>query len=288
MIEKISPQSTDLDKFQYDFNAYNEVKYHELKDDILLSKDISHDFFSIFLFEKVEGNHTIEGREFPLQDFQMHLVFPGQIHKCEYERCTKAYRFIVSKQILNMFGNYLMFPFSFYKKHPSFELSSEVFYKLLYEFQCIYCELQRNENVWEIVLQRIRVITLMISKEACRLFFIDDENAATKRLADFFKLVIEHFRTEKNVKFYADRMSLSPNYLNIICKRYFDKTASSIINNELILEIKMQLINSNKSIKEIAFDLGFKDLSGFSGFFSNNTGLSPRDFLIKYNRSGIN
>ncbi|AZA82625.1 AraC family transcriptional regulator [Chryseobacterium lactis] len=286
MDEKIHHQSVS-DSFQYNLNAYNGVLYQELIDNCLFEKEVNTDYFTVILFEKADGTHTIDLVEFPLKEFQMHLVFPGQIHQCNYENCIKAYRFVVSRQILDTFGNYLMFPFSFYMKHPSFKLSSEIFYRILYEFQNIYHELQHNENIWEIVLPRIRILTLMISKEACRLFFIDDENAATKKLAEFFKLVILHFRAEKNVKFYADKMSLSPNYLNIICKRYFNKTASSIINNELILEIKTLLINSNKSIKEIAFDLGFKDLSGFSVFFSNNTGMSPRDFLLKYHKSKI-
>ncbi|MET3036826.1 helix-turn-helix domain-containing protein [Chryseobacterium sp. NRRL B-14859] len=287
MGEKINHNLVRLNHLQHNLNNQNEVLYHELKDDSLLSEDRVNDFFTIFLFEKAEGTHTIDHTEYPLEEFQMHLVFPGQIHKWEYENSSKVYQFIVSREILNTFGSYLMFPFSFYKKHPCFGLSAEIFYRLLYEFQSIYDELRKNENIWEIVLSRIRIITLMISKEACRLFFIDDENAATKRLAHFIKLVMLYFRTEKNVKFYADKMMLSPNYLNIICKKYFDKTASSIINNELILEIKMLLVNSNKPIKEIAFDLGFKDLSSFSSFFSNNTGMSPRDFLMKYNKNKL-
>lgn len=287
MSNKIESQPDDFGKFQYDLNVYNEVKYQQLFNNSLFNKDISHHFFSIFLFEKADGYHIIDGKEFLLKDYQMNLVFPDQLHSYGCEKCCRAYRFIVSKQILDIFGSYLMFPFSFYKKHPSFELSADVFYNLLYEFECIYHEILRKENIWEIVLQRIRVITLMISKEACRLFFIDDKNIATKRLAEFFKLVMVHFRTEKNVGFYANRLSVSPNYLNIICKKYFDKTASSIINNELILEIKMQLNNSNKSIKEIASELGYKDLSSFSVFFSNNTGMSPRDFVIKYSSKEI-
>ncbi|MBV8326522.1 helix-turn-helix transcriptional regulator [Chryseobacterium sp.] len=287
MKEKTTGQSLRLGSFQYDFNAYKEIVYDEVGDSERYAQAKSYDFFIILLFEKAVGMHTIEEKEFPVAAFHMHLVFPGQVHQCEYESDHKVHQFILSRPILEMFGNYMMFPFAFYKKNPSFSLSSEIFYKLLYEFRGIYTELQRNENIWEIVLPRMRIITLMISKEACRQFFIDDENPATRKLADFFKLVMLYFRTKKNVKFYADRMLLSSNYLNIICKKYFDKTASSIINNEVVLEIKMLLVNSNKSIKEIAVDLGFKDLSSFSGFFSNHTGMSPRDFLVRYNRRRI-
>lgn len=288
MNEKISHQSITTDNFQYDFSLCSQIAIDEVKDNSSMhSENMMNTFFTIFLFEKADGIHRIDGKEFSVKDFQMHLVFPGQVNECKYEKFTSVYKVRVPHEILDMFGNYLMFPISFYKKKPDFELPPEIFYKLLYEFRSIYNEIKKNENIWEIVLPRIRIITLTISKEACRQSFINSENIATKRLADFFKLVILNFRTERNVKFYADEMFLTPNYLNIICKRYFNKTASSVINNELILEIKMLLINSNKSIKEIAFDLGFRDLSGFSSFFSNNTGMSPRDFLMKYGRNII-
>ncbi|MCL8538631.1 helix-turn-helix transcriptional regulator [Chryseobacterium gallinarum] len=285
MIEKINTLPIEQVSIPEDFNDYAEIIYHDLKDNATYTQETSHTFFTIFLFENAKGKHLIDGQEFPIKEFQMNLVFPNQAHQYECERLERAHQLIVPKQILDTFGNYLMFPFSFYKNHPSFELSEETFYRLHYEFRSIDRELKENENVWEIVLFKIRIITLMISKEAYRLFFIDSENAATKQLADFCKLVLVNFKTERSVRFYANQLSLSPNYLNIICKKYFHKTASSVINNELILEIKIMLINSNKTIKEIAFDLGFKDLPAFSYFFSNNAGMSPRDFVMKFNNS---
>ncbi len=288
MSENKHYQHGDTGLLYPDFSAFNQIVLDEIKNKDLYFEKRCHDCFEIYLIEKSIETCSIPDIQLTLNACEMHLVFPGDNLKCDHENIIRLHRFIVPASVWEMISSNLLFPVSFYKKHSAFDLPPEIFNKLLHECKSINDEIKKEKNIWEIVLLRIRVITLIISKEASKHFLTSTERSATHKLVTFFMLVMVHFREEKNVRFYADKISLTPNYLNTICRKYYNRTASSIINHEIILEIMMQLINSNKSIKEISIDLGFKDLSGFSSFFNNNTGMSPRDFLLMNGRSYAN
>ena len=94
----------------------------------------------------------------------------------------------------------------------------------------------------------------------------------------FEKLVEENHATEHYPKYYADKLAITANYLNFICKNVSGKTAGEIIRNRIILEAKRLLINSEFSISQISFQLGFEDNSYFTKFFKTNAHISPSEF----------
>ncbi|QQT56372.1 helix-turn-helix transcriptional regulator [Sphingobacterium multivorum] len=73
-------------------------------------------------------------------------------------------------------------------------------------------------------------------------------------------------------------MGISPNYLNILCQRHLNSTATEVIHNRLTQEAKDQLRYSEKTIKEITYSLGFYSVSAFSRFFKNRTGFTPTEY----------
>ncbi|WP_018627382.1 helix-turn-helix domain-containing protein [Niabella aurantiaca] len=78
--------------------------------------------------------------------------------------------------------------------------------------------------------------------------------------------------------YYARQLNITPNYLNILCKRSLFASANELIRKRLILEAKRLLGISGKSIKEIAYELGFCDTANFSNFFKSHTGVAPKAF----------
>ena len=91
-----------------------------------------------------------------------------------------------------------------------------------------------------------------------------------------FNLLVElYFRTQHQVRFYAQMLNKSPKTLTHIFARYNHKTPQEVIHERIILEAKRLLIYSDKSVKEISFALGFDDPNHFSHFFTQRTGKSP-------------
>ncbi len=75
---------------------------------------------------------------------------------------------------------------------------------------------------------------------------------------------------------YAKLLNISPKALAKIAKKHFNKTLSSIINDRIVIEAKTELYLTNKTVKEIAFELGYHDEFYFSRFFKVNTDVSPQ------------
>ncbi len=86
----------------------------------------------------------------------------------------------------------------------------------------------------------------------------------------------ENFKTKHSASEYADLLYISPKALAKITKTHFNKTLSSLINERIIIEAKRELYLTNKTVKEIAYELGYEDEYYFSRFFKVNAAVSPQ------------
>ena len=94
----------------------------------------------------------------------------------------------------------------------------------------------------------------------------------------FSALVEKYFHTLHKVSDYADLMNKSPKTLSNVFHALGDKTPLKMIHERIILEAKKLLLYTDKSAKEISFELNFSDPVQFSRLFKNVTGITPVDF----------
>jgi YesN/AraC family two-component response regulator len=95
----------------------------------------------------------------------------------------------------------------------------------------------------------------------------------------FLEFVRNNFKENFSLKEIADRLQTTELKLNELAKQHAGKTAQNVIYGLVISEAQRILQYQDQSIKEVAFDLGFKDPYYFSKFFKNHTGISPTEFL---------
>ncbi len=97
-----------------------------------------------------------------------------------------------------------------------------------------------------------------------------------------FKNELErHFKTRKSPKEYAGLLNISTSYLNECVKAITGLSVSTQIQQRVILEAKRLLYHSNRSVKEIASDLGYEDFSYFTRIFVRMAGMTPVVFRNK-------
>ncbi len=92
------------------------------------------------------------------------------------------------------------------------------------------------------------------------------------------RVVEEHFRKQRLLNFYADKLAMTPDRLNDHVKRATGVTAGHLIRQRVLTEAKRQLVFTAQPIHEIAYDLSFSDPSHFARFFRKQTGSTPQDF----------
>lgn len=91
----------------------------------------------------------------------------------------------------------------------------------------------------------------------------------------FIQLVNQYANRERNVSFYADKLCLTPRYLNSLIRQASSRTVMDWINEAVIIEAKVLLKYSDKLIYQIADELNFPNTSFFCKFFKRMTGMTP-------------
>jgi AraC-like DNA-binding protein len=112
---------------------------------------------------------------------------------------------------------------------------------------------------------------------------INQSTDKTSQLVSRYKkMVAQYFITIRNVKDYAEKLSITSNHLQKIIKQETGKSAGEFIDDMLLMEIKALLRYTQLNISEIAHQLEFTDASHLAKFFKKYTGLSPVAYRKKH------
>lgn len=100
---------------------------------------------------------------------------------------------------------------------------------------------------------------------------------------NFYVLISKYASQERNVKFYAEKLYLTPQYLTTLLKSETGKSMLQWIDHVVVIHAKSLLKSSNLTVKEISNALCFGDTSLFCRYFKRHTGMSPKGFRNKFN-----
>ncbi|WP_353146433.1 helix-turn-helix domain-containing protein [Chryseobacterium sp.] len=276
-----------IDEIQKQLHLYHDIVYHQMKGMYAIQTPVKNDFFTLILFEKAEGKHVINGREYTIKDMQLHMVFAGQIHHWEYKSTANIYQIFVHREVFERLEGFMQYPALVYKKKPVTELNIKDFQKLVREFQDIRDELRSPSPVMnEIMYSKMKIIIRNISRQLQKNGEYFDIYESHPVLFDFMSLLAKDFKLERTKKYYAGILGINANYLNVLCKKYFEKTATEIIHSHIVDKIQYRLMMTDEPLKDIAFDFGFQSYGYFSGFIKKYTGFTPKQLRESYLKKG--
>ncbi|GGH04035.1 transcriptional regulator [Parapedobacter pyrenivorans] len=130
------------------------------------------------------------------------------------------------------------------------------------------------------LLKRVIIKATRMAKQQCESYrLFPDEKMDLIR--NYALLVEMHFRREHEVSFYADALNKAPKTLSNVFALLKQPTPSTVIRNRILLEAKRYLHYTDKSAKEIAYELGFENPAHFSRFFKANAGKNISEFIKK-------
>ncbi|HEY4289404.1 MAG TPA: helix-turn-helix domain-containing protein [Puia sp.] len=166
-------------------------------------------------------------------------------------------------------------------EHLSINLDDPAQYKLKVMLDVFIEELNTQDSIqYDMLIMLLKRLIIIITGLA-RNKYIPDPKLHDQRLDVFRKfnvLVEKHFHAEHTVAYYAGLLNKSPKTLSNIFALYNNKSPQQIIRERIIIEAKRLLCYTNKSVKQITYNLGFEDPAYFSNFFKKHTSLSPLEF----------
>ena len=142
-----------------------------------------------------------------------------------------------------------------------------------------------NQSYPDYIMLRHLLLALLAKLEAEGKHHLRQErNANNTQLIsfnNFLKILEENYKRPEGVDFYAAKLNMSVRNLNLICQSVFNKSVSEIVEIRKLIEARQLLINSDLSISEIGYELGYAEKAYFTRVFTKKTGLTPTDFRIR-------
>lgn len=151
------------------------------------------------------------------------------------------------------------------------------------------CATNIDEFSREVLVANIELLLNYIRRYYSRQF-ITRKSHNTDLLSRFENAIREYLDSDKaeeiglpTVQYFAKMLHLSPSYLSDLLKKETGKTAQEQIHYHLMKKAKYLLLNSESTVSEIAYTLGFEHPPYFSRLFKKKTGYSPSEFRIEEN-----
>lgn len=141
----------------------------------------------------------------------------------------------------------------------------------------------RNDSVRYLITSILYLIGGMLMKRL-RIEEENDDQISTRHKSvfeSFIELVEKYHNKERSVRFYADKLCITPKYLSQIIKNMSGFSAPEVINKYVILEAQHLLRHTDLSIKEISDQLNFPTTSYFYKYFKTHTGYTPNSYRLK-------
>lgn len=163
---------------------------------------------------------------------------------------------------------------------PYFQIQNEEIEKFETVWKMFQIEIETKDDMQlemlQTMLKRFLILCTRVYKYQNKLSPLQLEEADIVR--EFSYQVEQQFKTIHSVSDYANLLNKSPKTLSNLFAKVSSKSPLQIIHDRIILEARRLLIYSDKSVKEIAYELGFEDIQTFSRFFKKMEALSPIDF----------
>jgi AraC family transcriptional activator of pobA len=239
------------------------------------------DRHSFFLLEKGTVVVEIDFQTFEIRSPSVVYMHPDQVHRILRLENVTIGAWAMSNE--NLHPEYLKLLENLTPAKPLM-LEQETFALLSDMLSlCIKFSQRKNGQLYHALLRdSCNALIALVASQYLVSAKPTDKLSRFKLVADAFRSALEtHFISVKSPGAYAEMLNISTAYLNECLKNATGNSVSYHIQQRTILEAKRLLYHSDKSIKEIASELGYDDYPYFSKLFTKATAITPRSFRSK-------
>jgi AraC-like DNA-binding protein len=290
----------------YRFNTvsdYNDFNNHDTphplvnvidfsKAEVRTGKKMYFGLYCIVLKDVECGNITYGRNTYDYQKGTLVFISPGQV--IDVQNKTEPYQpmghgLVFHPDLIHgtsLGKNLSEYSFFSYNTSEALHLSENERKTILDCFSKINFELQQSIDKHS---KRLITSNIELFLNYCERFydrqFITRENANQGILEKFEDLLNDYFVSEKpqsiglpSVAYFAENCHLSANYFGDLIKKETGKSAQEYIQLKVIHIAKERLFDPDKSISQIAYELGFNYPQHFSRMFKEQVGSSPSEY----------
>lgn len=275
--------------------TFFEVQRIQLETSCVANHNHRADHYQIYFLEEGMGKYQIDFQDVEINGAGIFCLSPGQVLTVESEAVKSGYQIGFNREFycVETHGKEIACNgvlFNNVHRATTLQLSpaEAAPYQLL--LSNMIRELEKpgkaHREMLETYLRMFLIEVLRMYDE--RAGWTEEANDSESRLAeDFIALVEKHFRTIHAVSDYAEKLFVSPKSLAKRLKAHGYKTPTETIRDRIVLEAKRDLRYTAKTIKEIAFELGFEDPAYFTRYFKKAASESPQAYRDTYQNDRV-
>jgi len=256
-------------------------KVSRFKEQIKKTKPHKHDeYYELIFISQGEGFHCIESEKFMISNPDFYLLKPGQLHYWQFTSIPKGYVILFNNKEFNAVNENVLIDL-IRKLSDTTRLKIQPDKYPIQLLEELYTEFQHNtqysKEIMHGLLRALFGKLLQIKEEKP-----DNQTKSQPVYERFMTLLVKECPRLHKVNEFADLLNMTPQNLNVICRKQAGKSASEIITNQLLLEAKRYILHTDNTINEIAEILSFTDASNFVKFFKKHENTTPIHFRDKY------
>ncbi|NER19130.1 helix-turn-helix domain-containing protein [Spongiivirga citrea] len=274
-------------------NLYESFVLHQYQFDVWQMEPHNHNFFEIIFIDEGSGYHTINDIRFKYKGKDIFLIAPEDVHHFEIEERTKFTYFKFTEtlfthnkqlpersQWLRRIEHILHNP----NLMPGDIINNETDRELLWQIHGLVVNEYVNDEPYSkhIISNTVSTILSIIARNIERNYKKSNPKYAKKRSR--IEEVLGYIRTNvyehdlMNTSDIASNFGMSPNSINALFKRETGDSIRRYIENYKMLLVQYRLRNTDQTIAEIAYELGFTDESHLTKVFKKHYQITPKVF----------
>ena len=267
----------------------NILKYEEVKSGkVIKNEPISFDFYKISFVKNFNGFIQIGNTKFDGDNGVLHFVEPRQVYTCNSTNAWKGYEILIHPNIFNKHFTHKKistYDFFSYEVNETLLLNKEEKESVGNLMEMAWKEFNNKDDFSiPIILSYISTLLNLSERFYSRQF--ETRKKLNNQLSnDFLNLLKTYYIKNSNnetqqptVQYFADKLSVTANYLSDTVRHHTGKPALAIIHEFVLEKAKSLLTNTNHTVSEISYQLGFEYPNYFSRLFKLKTKLSPSEF----------
>jgi len=276
-LENIPVYSIDDDVILLDKPEISSTYQYPFKMDVTVS--------IICIKGKAEG--TVDLKPYTITDSCMFIILPGQI--IEYKSMSEDFMglFLVMS---NKFTNSLIpnaserLPlFLYVRDNPVLPLNKETLDGMTLYFNMLKRIIREKDHPYRLEVARHLTLAFFYGASVDFHKLVDNKKKTHNEMLveKFLHLVQAHYKEQRGLEFYADKLCITPKHLSKVIKATGGKSANDFIDEHVTLEAKALLKSTNMTIQQISDELNFPSQSFFGKYFKRVAGMSPREYKGK-------
>ena len=265
------------------------LKISETKGFIINRRPYIIAFYEIFFITKGKGVFLLDDIRIPYQKGTIMFLPPNRRREWIAESETDAYVILFEGEFVERFFNDSLFVYRFHYFHnynTPFHLKTQPpeFNSYLDKVKEIKSEISDLINDSDHLLRSILYyLLIMLNRRYVNQHQIKGELFENIEVLKFIRSLNKNFKEKHHVKDYTQMLGISKTYLNKRLKS-FGKSASDLIKTRILIEAKKELLYTDLSISEIAYNLNFSEPANFNRFFKKLTSITPNHFRKEFSK----